>query len=92
MEENLRDIRIDLLRCGACCIDDLGAKALGADLLVHYGQTCLVPLTSTSIPCLYVFVEICVDVEHLVECLCKTCDAGTRVHVMGTVQVRDVCR
>ena len=77
---------------GACCIDDLGAKALGADLLVHYGQTCLVPLTSTSIPCLYVFVEICVDVEHLVECLCKTCDAGTRVHVMGTVQVRDVCR
>ena len=77
---------------GACCIDDLGAKALGADLLVHYGHTCLVPLTSTSIPCLYVFVEIRVDVEHLVECLCKTCDAGTRVHVMGTVQVRDVCR
>lgn len=77
---------------GACCIDDLGAKALGADLLVHYGHSCLVPLTSTSIPCLYVFVEICVDVEHLVECLCKTCDAGTRVHVMGTVQVRDVCR
>ena len=77
---------------GACCIDDLGAKALGADLLVHYGHSCLVPLTSTSIPCLYVFVEIRVDVDHLVECLCKTCDAGTRVHVMGTVQVRDVCR
>jgi len=72
---------------GACCIDDLGAKALGADLLVHYGHSCLVPLTTTAIPCLYVFVEIRVDVEHLVESFCKTCEVGTRVHVMGTVQV-----
>mmetsp|Transcript_16291 Transcript_16291/g.30841 ORF Transcript_16291/g.30841 Transcript_16291/m.30841 type:complete len:436 (-) Transcript_16291:303-1610(-) len=73
---------------GACCIDDLGAKALGADLLVHYGHSCLVPLTTSSVPCLYVFVEIRVDVDHLVECFCKTCTVGTRVHVMGTVQFR----
>lgn len=73
---------------GACCIDDLGAKALGADLLVHYGHSCLVPLTTTAIPCLYVFVEIRVDVVHVVDSFCKTCDAGTRVHVMGTVQFR----
>lgn len=73
---------------GACCVDDLGAKALGADLLVHYGHSCLVPLNATEVPCLYVFVEIRVDVNHLVECFCKTCPAGTRVHVMGTVQVR----
>jgi 2-(3-amino-3-carboxypropyl)histidine synthase len=72
---------------GACCIDDLGAKALGCDLLVHYGHSCLVPLTATVIPCLYVFVEIRIDVDHLVESFCKTCDVGTRVHVMGTVQV-----
>ena len=73
---------------GACCVDDLGAKALGADLLVHYGHSCLVPLTTTEVPCLYVFVEIRVDVPHLVECVCKTLPVGTRVHVMGTVQVR----
>lgn len=73
---------------GACCIDDLGAKALGCDLLVHYGHSCLVPLTTTVVPCLYVFVEIRIDVDHLVESFCKTCDVGTRVHVMGTVQVR----
>jgi len=53
---------------GACCIDDLSARALGCDLLVHYGHSCLVPLTCTVVPCLYVFVEIRVDVEHLVEC------------------------
>ena len=30
---------------GACCIDDIQAKALKADLLVHYGHSCLVPIT-----------------------------------------------
>lgn len=73
---------------GACCVDDLGAKALGCDLLVHYGHSCLVPLNATVLPCLYVFVEIRIDVAHLVDSFCKTCPAGTRVHVMGTVQVR----
>jgi len=54
---------------GACCIDDLSARCLGCDLLVHYGHSCLVPLTCTVIPCLYVFVEIRVDVQHLVDCV-----------------------
>lgn len=26
---------------GACCVDDYTAKALGADLMVHYGHSCL---------------------------------------------------
>jgi 2-(3-amino-3-carboxypropyl)histidine synthase len=43
---------------GACCIDDFSAAALGAQLLVHYGHSCLVPVDVTSIPCLYVFVDI----------------------------------
>lgn len=73
---------------GACCVDDIGAKALGADLLVHYGHSCLVPLTTSVLPVLYVFVEIRIDVVHLVECFCKTCIPGTRVHVMGTIQFR----
>lgn len=33
---------------GACCIDDLTAQALGVELLVHYGHSCLVPLDLTS--------------------------------------------
>ncbi|KAG5524361.1 hypothetical protein RHGRI_031129 [Rhododendron griersonianum] len=52
---------------GACCVDDLSAAALGADLLVHYGHSCLVPIDSTSIPCLYVFVDIKIDVSRLVD-------------------------
>lgn len=34
---------------GACCIDDFSAEALGADLLVHYGHSCLVPVDSISV-------------------------------------------
>eukprot|EP00566_Odontella_aurita_P012473 CAMPEP_0113527196 /NCGR_PEP_ID=MMETSP0015_2-20120614/1162_1 /TAXON_ID=2838 /ORGANISM="Odontella" /LENGTH=478 /DNA_ID=CAMNT_0000425605 /DNA_START=8 /DNA_END=1444 /DNA_ORIENTATION=- /assembly_acc=CAM_ASM_000160 len=73
---------------GACCVDDLGARALGCDLLVHYGHSCLVPIQETVVKCLYVFVEIRIDVKHAVECFCETCPEGTRVHVMGTVQFR----
>lgn len=78
---------------GACCVDDLGAQALGAELLVHYGHSCLVPLQHTVIPCLYVFVEIQIDTEHLVACLDATlCDhedkADLDLYLLGTVQFR----
>ena len=52
---------------GACCVDDFSARALGADFLVHYGHSCLVPTDVTSgIQCLYIFVDIKIDVDHLV--------------------------
>lgn len=52
---------------GACCIDDFSASALGADFLVHYGHSCLVPVDFTKVPCMYIFVDIKIDMEHLVE-------------------------
>ncbi|TFK55881.1 Diphthamide synthesis [Heliocybe sulcata] len=50
---------------GACCIDDYSAVALGCDMLVHYGHSCLVPIDQTTIKTLYVFVEIAIDSAHL---------------------------
>lgn len=50
---------------GACCVDDYTAMALGCDMLVHYGHSCLVPVDQTMIRTLYVFVEIHVDTTHL---------------------------
>ena len=50
---------------GACCIDDYTARALGCDMMVHYGHSCLVPVDTTTIKTLYVFVEIGVDRQHL---------------------------
>lgn len=52
---------------GACCIDDLGARALGVDFLIHYGHSCLVPTDQTTVTTLYCHVEVEVDVEHLVD-------------------------
>ncbi|KAH7105585.1 diphthamide synthesis protein [Auriculariales sp. MPI-PUGE-AT-0066] len=50
---------------GACCIDDYTARALGCDILVHYGHSCLVPIDTTTIKTLYVFVEVGIDSKHL---------------------------
>jgi 2-(3-amino-3-carboxypropyl)histidine synthase len=71
---------------GACCIDDLGAKALGCSLLVHYGHSCLVPTSITVIPCLYVFVEIGFDVNHLVQCVERSIAPGSNIAIAGTIQ------
>jgi 2-(3-amino-3-carboxypropyl)histidine synthase len=34
---------------GACCVDDYTSNKLGADLLIHYGHSCLVPVQQTVI-------------------------------------------
>jgi 2-(3-amino-3-carboxypropyl)histidine synthase len=79
---------------GACCVDDLGAAALGAHLLVHFGHSCLVPMQHTVIPCLYIFTEIQMDINHLVECLHATLEKETvtkskpHVYLLGTIQFR----
>lgn len=73
---------------GACCIDDLGAEALGADFMVHYGHSCLVPIdqTSASVKMLYVFVEIGFDPSHLVATLRANFPPDTHMALLGTIQ------
>lgn len=74
---------------GACCVDDITAKQLGCQLLVHYGHSCLVPLQHTVIPVLYVFVEVAFDIDHLLGCLMATLQNDRpRVALLGTVQFR----
>jgi 2-(3-amino-3-carboxypropyl)histidine synthase len=57
---------------GACCVDDVTAAALDCPLLIHYGHSCLVPLTHTVVPVLYVFVEVQFDAAHAAACLVAT--------------------
>eukprot|EP00931_Biecheleriopsis_adriatica_P078360 TRINITY_DN51814_c0_g1_i1.p1 TRINITY_DN51814_c0_g1~~TRINITY_DN51814_c0_g1_i1.p1 ORF type:complete len:501 (-),score=93.38 TRINITY_DN51814_c0_g1_i1:43-1506(-) len=71
---------------GACCIDDLGAHALGVDFLVHYGHSCIVPTDQTTVTTLYVHVEVEVDVEHLVETVLHNFGPEKRLAFMGSVQ------
>ena len=72
---------------GACCVDDLSAAALGCELLVHYGHSCLVPIDRMATDVLYVFVEIAIDVGHLVDTVqLNFTDSSSRIALCGTVQ------
>ncbi|XP_065836247.1 2-(3-amino-3-carboxypropyl)histidine synthase subunit 1-like [Oscarella lobularis] len=71
---------------GACCVDDYTAKALGADFLIHYGHSCLVPVDVTSIKVLYVFVDIKMDVQHFLDTIKYNFEKGTHLALVSTIQ------
>ena len=72
---------------GACCVDDFTARALGADFLVHYGHSCLVTVDTTTIKTLYVFVDVGIDVDHLVATIkLNFPDPTQRLTLLGTIQ------
>ncbi|KAJ8505161.1 hypothetical protein OPV22_006047 [Ensete ventricosum] len=71
---------------GACCLDDYAASALAADQLIHYGHSCLVPVPSSRLPVLYVFVSIRVDVDRLVDAVLSTFPASSKLALAGTIQ------
>ena len=72
---------------GACCVDDYAATALGCDFLVHYGHSCLVPVSMTTCKTLYVFVDILFDEEHLVQSIRKNFPNRTdKIALAGTIQ------
>jgi len=72
---------------GACCIDDLASKKLGCDFIVHYGHSCLVPIPDMTISnVLYVFVEIGIDIRHLLESVAFNFAPSEKLILMGIVQ------
>lgn len=71
---------------GACCIDDYTARALGCDLLVHYAHSCLIPVSTTKISTLYIFVDISIDTSHLLATLTRNFSAGKTIAIVGTIQ------
>uniref|UniRef100_A0AAY4EX45 2-(3-amino-3-carboxypropyl)histidine synthase subunit 1 n=1 Tax=Denticeps clupeoides TaxID=299321 RepID=A0AAY4EX45_9TELE len=72
---------------GACCVDDFTARALGADFMVHYGHSCLIPIDSTAgIKMLYVFVDIQMDTAHFLDTLRFNFPAGHSLALVSTIQ------
>lgn len=71
---------------GACCVDDFTAVSLGADFLVHYGHSCLVPVDQMTLPALYVFVDIQIDLAHLLDTLRHNFKPKTRLALVSTIQ------
>lgn len=74
---------------GACCVDDISARAQSCDFLVHYGHSCLIPVTSTTIPTLYVFVYISFDSSHLQSALLHNFNPAQRIALVATIQFVD---
>merc|ERR1719167_1255013 len=72
---------------GACCVDDFSAQALGCDLMVHYGHSCLVPVDKTSkIKMLYVFVDIKLDSLHFIETIKANLSVHEQLSLVSTIQ------
>ena len=72
---------------GACCIDDLTARELGCDMIIHYGHSCLVPIQDTvGFHVLYVFVDIRTNTQHFVDTVRRHFDHGRTLALISTVQ------
>ncbi|WAR03301.1 DPH1-like protein, partial [Mya arenaria] len=72
---------------GACCVDDFSARALGSDIMIHYGHSCLVPIDRTEgIQMLYVFVDIKIDTVHFLETLRHNFTPGMSLALVSTIQ------
>nr|XP_006010867.1 PREDICTED: diphthamide biosynthesis protein 1-like [Latimeria chalumnae] len=72
---------------GACCVDDFTARALGADFMVHYGHSCLIPIDTTSgIKMLYVFVDIKIDTAHFIETVRLNFPKAAALALVSTIQ------
>lgn len=71
---------------GACCIDDYTARALGCDMLIHYAHSCLIPVNVTKIQTLYVFVDIRIEIPHLLATIERNFRPGSNIAMVGTIQ------
>jgi len=72
---------------GACCIDDIFFKLVGADTSFHYGHSCLVPIIKCLVPISYIFLEIYFDQSFLVEILKKNFGkAESSLNFLSTIQ------
>jgi len=49
---------------GACCVDEVAAEHVKADVVVHYGRTCLSP--TARLPVIYVFTSKSLDLDAAV--------------------------
>jgi len=71
---------------GACCVDDISAADMGADLLVHYAHSCLVRVDQTIMPVLYVFVDIKFDSGYFLDSVCHQFSTDTPLALVAIVQ------
>ncbi|KAH7135509.1 putative diphthamide synthesis protein-domain-containing protein [Dendryphion nanum] len=55
---------------GACCVDEVAAEHVDADVVVHYGRSCLSP--PSRLPVIYVFTERPLDLDSVASAFRET--------------------
>ncbi|MCJ1406786.1 Diphthamide biosynthesis protein 2 [Ptychographa xylographoides] len=69
---------------GACCVDEIAAEHISADVVVHYGRACLSP--TARLPVIHVFTHQDLPLEPVLMAFKDTYqDLDTKVIVMGDV-------
>ncbi|KAF2023939.1 diphthamide biosynthesis protein [Setomelanomma holmii] len=69
---------------GACCVDEVAAEHVDADVVVHYGRSCLSP--PSRLPVIYVFTERPLDLDPIVSTFKETYpEKDTKVILMADI-------
>ena len=73
---------------GACCVDEVAAEHVDADVVVHYGRSCLSP--TARLPVIYVFTHKHLPIEHVIRAFKATYpDPMTKVLIAADVTYCD---
>ncbi|KAF2468527.1 diphthamide biosynthesis protein [Lindgomyces ingoldianus] len=69
---------------GACCIDEVAAEHVDADVVVHYGRSCLSPCS--RLPVIYVFTARPLDLDSAISAFKQTYpDKGQKVILVADI-------
>ncbi|KAJ5156412.1 hypothetical protein N7492_009215 [Penicillium capsulatum] len=73
---------------GTCCVDEIAAEHVDADVVVHYGRSCLSP--SARLPVIYVFTHKALSIESVVRAFKSTYpDPTSKVIIAADVTFSD---
>lgn len=69
---------------GACCVDEVAAEHVEAEVVVHYGRTCLSP--TARLPVIYVFTSRPLEIDPVVQSFQSTYpDKEAKVILMADI-------
>lgn len=73
---------------GACCVDEIAAEHVDADVVVHYGRSCLSP--TARLPVIYVFTTRPLALEPVIEAFESTFpEKDSKIMLMADIAFND---
>lgn len=83
-EERIRFYILGDTSYGSCCVDEIAAEHANADVVVHYGRSCLSP--TARLPVIYVFTSHPLNINSIVRSFEATfLEKGEKVVLMADI-------